>query len=54
LVVVLCKNILPEPSKRESLETTKEIFGSLFNDFSNWTFIDQMSCKEINKLFELL
>lgn len=54
LVVILCKNIHPEPSKRESLETTKEKFDSLFNDFSNWTFVNQMSCKEISKLFELL
>jgi hypothetical protein len=54
LVVVLCKNIHPEPSKRESLETTKEIFGSLFNDFSSWSFVNQITGTKINKLFELL
>jgi hypothetical protein len=54
LIVVLCKNIHPEPLKRESLESTIEIFGNLFNDFSNWSFVNQMSGKKINKLFELL
>lgn len=53
-VIVLCKNIHPEPSKRESLEATREIFDNLFNDFSNWSFVNQMSGKKINKLFELL
>jgi hypothetical protein len=54
LIVVLCKNIHPEPLKRESLEGTREIFENLLNNCSNWSFVNQMSGKKINKLFELL
>jgi hypothetical protein len=53
-VVVLCKNIHPEPLKRESLESNREIFGNLFNDSLDWSFVNKMSDNKINQLFEIL
>lgn len=54
IIIILCKNIHPEPLKRESLEATRDIFDNLFNDCLDWTFVNKMSDNKIKQLFEIL
>ena len=42
-VTILLKNILPEPSKRESLHNTQILNKKLYDEFSNWDFVNNIS-----------
>jgi len=39
-VILLNKNIHPDPLKRESLENTIKEFDNLFNQYPNWSFVN--------------
>jgi hypothetical protein len=42
-VILLSKNIHPDPSKRESLEKTKMDFEKLFDEYPIWNFVNELS-----------
>jgi hypothetical protein len=49
LLLLLVKNINPNPSKRETLEETSKKYENLFNRFTNWEFIKDLSNNELSK-----
>jgi len=53
-VVELTKNIHPDYLKRERLEKTKENYDMLYNEFQDWSFINQLPVDKMKILFENL
>lgn len=53
-VILLSRNIYPDPSKRESLIDTKDRFDKLFIEFPDWSFIHQLSNEKMKKILELI
>jgi len=51
---LLVKNIFPDPSKRENIKKTRQNYENLFNNFTNWGFIKEISLNKMKKLTELL
>jgi hypothetical protein len=54
LTNILSKNIGPEPSKRETLTKSIEIFDELFYEFSDWDYINEIPKEKMEKLYENL
>jgi len=54
LTNVLSKNIGPEPSKRETLTKSIEIFDELFDEFSDWDYINTIPEEKMEKLYKNL
>jgi hypothetical protein len=54
LLLLLVKNISPEPCKRERLRETREKYEVLFKKFTNWDFIKELSTHKMIKLYEVL
>ena len=52
--LLLTKNIHPNPSKRETLSNSKQNFELLFNEYTDWSFINGISCEKLNNLYEIL
>lgn len=50
----LSKNINPDPSKRETLENTQQIYNSLFCEFTDWSFINSISHQKMHNLYEMM
>ena len=51
-VILLSKNIHPEPSKRESLEKTKMDFEKLFDEYPVWNFVNELSEEKYGTFLE--
>jgi len=51
LFLELSKNIHPNPEKRYDLETMREIYNKLFNEETNWKYINNL---KNNKIFTLI
>lgn len=54
LTIELIKNINPDSSKRENLETTLINYEKLYNEFKDWSFINKIPIKKMEKLFQIL
>ena len=54
MAIQLSKNLHPNPSQRETLSSSKQKFELLFNEYTDWTFISDISCKKLNNLYEIL
>jgi hypothetical protein len=54
LIIILSKNITPDPSKREQLQQTFAHYDKLYNDFTDWSFVNQLSVEKMGKVYELL
>lgn len=54
MAIQLSKNLHPTPSKRETLRNSKQIFDMLFNEYTDWSFISDISCIKLNNLYEIL
>ena len=54
MAIQLSKNLHPNPSKRETLSNSKQQFELLFNEYTDWSFIDGISCEKLNNLYEIL
>ena len=54
MAIQLSKNLHPNPSKRETLKNSKQIFDMLFNEYTDWSFISDISCIKLNNLYEIL
>lgn len=52
LIIVLLKNISPNPYQRESLQNTLNIIQSLFNDNTDWTNMNQIPISKMELLFK--
>ena len=53
-IILLTKNIHPDPSKRESLENTKKEFEKLFHEYPLWSFVNDLSDKKYAFFLEVL
>ena len=47
LLLLLVKNISPNPAKRETLEETYKKYEKLFNSFTNWDFVKDLLNKDL-------
>jgi hypothetical protein len=54
ILLYLIKNINPDPLKRDTLEKTLVYYNELFDNVSNWTFINSISQDKMNLLYEYL
>ena len=52
--LLLIKNIHPNPLKRETLEETNVNYNKLFDEDTDWSFINYISYKKLKKLYNLL
>jgi hypothetical protein len=53
-IMLLLKNITPNPLQRESLENTLEQFNHLFNENMDWTIVKQLPTNKMKLLFAKL
>ena len=51
---ILSKNIGPDPIKRESLKGSIEILDNLYNEFTDWEYVNSISKEKMSKLYEIL
>jgi len=54
LLGYLSRNIHPNPLKRDKLEKSKEIYHFLHNDFTDWSYVKNITYKKMIKLYEIL
>jgi hypothetical protein len=54
MAIQLSKSLHPNPSKRETLSNSKHLFDMLFNEYTDWSFISDISCIKLNNLYEIL
>jgi len=54
LIILLNKNIQPDPSKRENIADTKEKYQQLFIEYPDWSFINKLSNEKMKKLIEII
>ena len=54
LFVELSKNIHPNPEKRYDLETMREVYNKLFNEETDWKYINNLKNDKIFTLIEKL
>jgi hypothetical protein len=54
LTIVLSKNIGPDPTKRESLKSSIEKLEKLYNEFTDWEYINSIPIEKMDKLYENL
>ena len=54
LFIIMTKNINPDPSKRERLEETFSNYDKLYNEFTDWNFINDLPVEKMEKIYELL
>lgn len=54
LIIILSKNILPNPLKRETLENTMKMYNILFTEFTDWTYVNNIPRYKIDYLYEIL
>jgi len=54
MTIQLSRNLHPNPSKRETLSNSKQQFELLFNEYTDWSFISDISCRKLNNLYEIL
>ena len=54
LLILLSKNIHPNPLKRESLQGTIDIYNKLFEKYTDWSFINSIPKEKIETLYKVL
>ena len=54
LAVLLTKNISPYPFKRDTLENTKKNYELLYEKFTDWSFVKQITNEKMGILFDIL
>ena len=54
LTSVLSKNIGPDPTKRESLKCSIEKLNNLYDEFTDWDYINSIPIEKMDKLYENL
>jgi hypothetical protein len=54
LTIVLSKNIGPDPTKRESLKSSIDKLEKLYNEFTDWEYINSIPIEKMDKLYENL
>jgi hypothetical protein len=52
--LILTKNIHPNPLKRETLKETSKKYHKLFNEFTDWSFINNVSNEKLQNLYDYL
>jgi hypothetical protein len=54
IVILLLKNIHPNPFKRETLINTRKKYDLLFNSHSEWEFVNKIPPEKLDELYKLL
>ena len=54
VVLLLAKNINPNPLQRENLNTTLDLFEKLYDNFLDWSFVNKISNEKVIDLYNLL
>lgn len=54
LTSILSKNIGPDPTKRESLKCSIEKLNNLYDEFTDWDYINSIPTEKMDKLYENL
>jgi len=54
LFIELSKNIHPNPQKRYDLDSMREIYNKLFNEETNWKYINNLKNNKMSLLIENL
>ena len=54
ITVELSKNISPDPLERSSLEKLLENYNKLFDEETNWSFVEKIKVNNMPILFEFL
>ena len=54
LTSILSKNIGPDPTKRESLKCSIEQLNNLYDEFTDWDYINSIPTEKMDKLYENL
>jgi hypothetical protein len=52
--LLLVKNIHPNPLKRETLKTTIKKYQELFEEFVDWSFINNIPNEKLKQLYNVL
>jgi hypothetical protein len=53
-LVLLNKNLHPDPLKRETIQHTHELFNKLFEDYSDWSFANTLQDDKYKKLLNFI
>jgi hypothetical protein len=53
-VIILSKNIRPDPTERESLMGTLEKYEKLYYAFNDWSFVNNISAEKMELLLKIL
>ncbi len=53
-IILLFKNIYPNSLKRETLQDTFNQYNNLYEEFTDWSFINTIPKKKIEELYEIL
>jgi len=54
IVILLSKNIHPNPWKRETLINTRKTYDLLFNSHSEWGFVNKIPYEKLDELYKIL
>lgn len=54
IVILLSKNIHPNPFKRETLINTRKTYDLLFSSYSDWEFVNKIPSEKLDELYSLL
>jgi hypothetical protein len=54
IVILLSKNIHPNPWKRETLINTRKTYDLLFNSHSEWEFVNKIPSEKLDELYKIL
>ena len=54
ITIMLTKNVCPDPTKREPIEKSKLQYELLYTQFTDWTFVKQITNEKVEGLFDIL
>jgi hypothetical protein len=54
IVILLSKNIHPNPFKREILINTRKTYDLLISNYSDWAFVNKIPSEKLDELYEML
>ena len=53
-IIILSRNIYPDPLKRETLQNTFIQYNNLYEEFTDWSFINNIPKEKIEELYNVL
>ena len=53
-IIILSKNIYPNPLKREILQNTFNQYNNLYEEFTDWSFVNIISKEKLKELYKVI